>query len=67
MESFINMDQDLLKVVKILGQVEYTVQVKIRNSKVDEDILALLPAIENLGNLWPFAVVFMEISLSVIE
>ena len=34
---------------------------------MDSDILALLPAIENLGNLWPFAVGFMEISLSVIE
>ena len=34
---------------------------------MDSDILALLPAIENLGNLWPFAVGFMEISLSVFE
>ena len=34
---------------------------------MDEDILALLPAIENFGNLWPFAVGFMEISLSVFE
>ena len=28
-DSFINLDQDLLKVVKIFGQVESTVQVKI--------------------------------------
>ena len=51
--------------VKISWQVESTVQDKI--TQVDSDILALLPAIENLGNLWPFAVGFMEISLSVFE
>ena len=30
---------------------------------MDLDILILLPVIENLGNLWPFVVGFMEISL----
>ena len=34
---------------------------------MDLDILVLLPVIENLGNLWPFVVGFMEISLSGFE
>ena len=34
---------------------------------MDLDILVLLIGTENLGNLWPFAVCFIEISLSVFE
>ena len=34
---------------------------------MDLDILVLLPVTKNLGNFWPFAADFMEISLSVLE
>ena len=33
----------------------------------DFDILVLLPVIENLKKMWPFAIGFMKISLSVFE
>ena len=59
MDSFVNLDQDRFQVVKILRQVHC--------SRVDSYILALLHVIENLGNLSPFAVGFMETSLSSFE
>ena len=65
-DSFINLDQDLLKVVKNSGQVESTVQVKITQKWIWIFWFYFL-SLKIYKNFWPFAAGFMEISLSVLE